>query len=152
MDLTFEKCKTLAERPTSGMPEYKRWYDEAVKTAGDKREVRTFRGHVRYLYDSERDSIKQTLNTPIQGGAAHVVNEAMIRLHERIRDEALPMKMICQIHDELVFEVPEGVVKKMVKIVTEEMTRPLDYRGRIVSFPVEVKTGKRWGSLKQKGT
>jgi DNA polymerase-1 len=131
------------------MPKYREWYERAQKEAPLGREVSTFMGRKRFLYGSDKDSVKQWLNTPIQGGAAHIINQPMIRLQDRIEAESLPMKLICQIHDELIFEILQPHVQKCKKIIRDEMSKPLDYKGRTVSFPIDIKTGTRWGEMEE---
>ena len=96
---------------------------------------------------AERDIVKQGLNTPIQGGAAHIVNEATIRVEDRIEEEKLRTRLVLQTHDELVLEVPPGEMKQAKALLREEMERPVDFKGRLVKFPVELETGKTWGDL-----
>jgi len=68
------------------------------------------------------------VNTPIQGTAADIMKIAMINIHERIRKEKLRSMMILQVHDELVFEVPDEELEKMKKIVKSEMENAVKLR------------------------
>ncbi|MFN3691906.1 MAG: DNA polymerase I, partial [Fervidobacterium sp.] len=61
------------------------------------------------------------INTPIQGTAADIMKIAMVNIHNRLVKEKLESKMILQVHDELVFEVPERELEKMKNLVKEEM-------------------------------
>jgi DNA polymerase-1 len=81
------------------------------------------------------------VNTVIQGSAADLIKAAMIRIHRRIVKEKLPVKMILQIHDELVFEMPESCAAEHAKWICEEMTGaiPLD-----VPLKVDVSVGRNW--------
>ena len=90
------------------------------------------------MMGTDKDIKKEVLNTPIQGGAASVVNRAMIRIYKRL----LPMKsrLLLQIHDELLVEVWRPELAKVKKLVKEEMERPMNWRGEMVSFPVDQKT------------
>ena len=93
---------------------------------------------------SEKDLQKEVLNTPIQGGAASVVNRAMIRLDKRL--ETLRSRLVLQIHDEFLLEVWNSELGDVKRIVREEMERPLDWRGVTVSFPTDQKTGRTWAA------
>jgi DNA polymerase-1 len=64
---------------------------------------------------------RTAINTPIQGTAADIIKLAMLRVHERLGKEGLQSRMLLQIHDELVFEVPEAELEKMQLLVRETM-------------------------------
>jgi len=95
----------------------------------------------------QRDSRQRNLpertaiNTVIQGSAADLIKQAMIAIHRRLRREALAAKMLLQIHDELVFEVPPDELDRLATLVREEMSSV-----QILSVPlkVDVKTGRNW--------
>jgi len=84
---------------------------------------------------------RTAINTVIQGSAADLIKQAMIAIHGRLRREALAAKMLLQIHDELVFEVPPDEVDRLATLVREEMSSV-----QILSVPlkVDVKTGRNW--------
>jgi DNA polymerase-1 len=82
---------------------------------------------------------RMAINTVVQGSAADLIKTAMVRLHRRIRAEALPMKMLLQIHDELVFETPADQAEKMAAIVQHEMQNAMK-----LSVPLKVELG--WGA------
>ncbi|MEW6253518.1 MAG: DNA polymerase I, partial [Planctomycetota bacterium] len=82
------------------------------------------------------------VNTVIQGSAADLIKLAMIRLHARIRDERLPLRMLLQVHDELVCEAPRAAAPQLVPVVREVMTSALpDLR---VPLKVDVASGESW--------
>ncbi len=86
---------------------------------------------------AERDAI----NTPIQGSAADLIKIAMVRIAQAFRDEAVRAKMVLQIHDELVFDVPKDEVEKVSAIVRREMTGAYDFG---VPLDVSLGTGANW--------
>ena len=61
------------------------------------------------------------INSPIQGTAADIIKKAMIKVDERLRSEKLPAKLLLQVHDELIFEVPEDHVSGTIQIVRKTM-------------------------------
>jgi DNA polymerase-1 len=81
------------------------------------------------------------VNTVIQGSAADLIKAAMITIHRRIIKEKLPVKMILQIHDELVFELPKACAAEHARWISDEMTSaiPLD-----VPLKVDVSIGPNW--------
>ena len=84
------------------------------------------------------------VNTPIQGSAADIVKLAMVRLSSEIKEMNLSSKMILQVHDELIFEVPDNEIDKMKELVknTMESVVKLD-----VPLRASVEVGDKWGEL-----
>jgi DNA polymerase-1 len=68
------------------------------------------------------------INSVVQGSAADLIKAAMVRVQNRIEGENLPLKMLLQIHDELVFETPEEDAEHYARIVCEEMERAMTLR------------------------
>lgn len=81
------------------------------------------------------------INTVIQGSAADLIKQAMINIHRRLRDEEFQARMLLQIHDELVFEVPPSESEQVSALVNQCMVHahPLD-----VPLKVDLKMGKNW--------
>lgn len=81
------------------------------------------------------------VNTPIQGSAADIMKVSMVNIHRRLRKEGLAARMILQVHDELLFEVPEREKRKVQRLVKDEMEQVLK-----LSVPLVVDTGigKNW--------
>jgi DNA polymerase-1 len=84
---------------------------------------------------------RMAVNTPIQGTAADLIKLAMINIQKRLAQEGLRSKMILQVHDELVFEVPDPEIEVMKKIVQEEMEGVLTLS---VPIKVDIGVGKNW--------
>ena len=87
---------------------------------------------------------RNAVNTPIQGSAADLIKLAMIHIDAKIRMDHLSLRMILQIHDELVFEVPEDHLEASVPVIRDGMENvyPLD-----VPLTTKVSTGSNWGEL-----
>ena len=81
------------------------------------------------------------VNTVIQGSAADLIKLAMIKIHQRIRAESHPVRMILQVHDELVFECPTAKKNNHATWISEEMNHALDLR---VPLKVDIHTGPSW--------
>ena len=89
------------------------------------------------------------INMPIQGTAADIVKLAMLRVHRGIEEQKLRSKMLLQVHDELIFEVPGDEMRVMSELLFEEMPRALDsHTSLIVPLEVEIKTGLNWGDMR----
>ena len=101
-------------------------------------DINTRNFHVRHA--AERAAI----NMPIQGTAADIIKIAMIRIMDRMTEFDMRSKMILQVHDELIFEVPREELDRMTAIVEELMPTSLPLE---VPLIVELKTGDTWGDL-----
>ena len=85
-------------------------------------------------------------NSPLQGSAADLIKLAMIRIHAGIRDGALGSRMLLQVHDELVFEVPEAEIETMRSLVRTSMEQAAELR---VPLVVDVGVGPNWLDAKR---
>lgn len=102
--------------------------------------IRELRGR-RQLTLPERTAV----NTVIQGSAADLIKLAMIKIHRRLQQEQHPGRMLLQIHDELVFEVPAAEVASLQRIVREEMENAIQLD---VPLQVDVAVGDNWAESK----
>ena len=84
---------------------------------------------------------RAAINAPFQGGAAEIIKRAMVRLPRALRDAGLKARMLLQVHDELVFEVPEAEVEATAALVKDIMESVATLR---VPLSVEVGTGHSW--------
>ena len=81
------------------------------------------------------------MNTPIQGSAADIIKIAMINIWRRLKKEGLRTKMLLQVHDELLFEVPIKEKDKVQSLVREEMENAVKLD---VPLKVDIGVGKNW--------
>jgi DNA polymerase-1 len=105
-------------------------------------------GRRRYLRDiHSRNQVvrgnaeRNAINAPIQGSAADIIKIAMVRIHDRLKSEKLRSKMILQVHDELIFEVPDPELEKIKEVVLFEMSNAASLD---VPLKVDWGTGKNW--------
>ncbi len=87
---------------------------------------------------------RMAINMPIQGTAADIMKLAMIRVHDRLQRENLRTRMLLQVHDELVFEVPREEMDDLQSLVFDEMPAAMDLD---VTLKVEAKWGVSWGDM-----
>ena len=122
--------------------------DRMIATAREKGYVTTLLNRRRYLPDIQHansrirsEAERMAVNTPIQGTAADLIKQAMITIHGRMKKEDFRGKMLLQVHDELVFEVPEDELERLIPMVKDEMESvyPLD-----VPLKVDINSGKNW--------
>lgn len=113
-----------------------------VKTILGRR--RAIRG-VRAGAGRQRNLPERTaVNTVIQGSAADLIKRAMVAIHRRLRREQFSARMLLQIHDELVFEVPVNELDPVGRLVAEEMTQVLPLR---VPLKVDLQAGPHWAAV-----
>ena len=110
--------------------------------------VSTLFGRRRYLPDIQHnnrmirgEAERMAVNTPIQGTAADLIKKAMINIHRLLIKRNYKTKMLLQVHDELVFEVPEEEVEELIPLIRKEMegVYPLS-----VPLKVDISVGKNW--------
>lgn len=125
----------------------KRYFAETEKQALTTGEVATIFGRKRVLKDIDsggRDQgflIRAALNAPIQGSAADIIKLAMIRVSENIAKNGYPIKLLLQIHDELVFEVEQGFAEEARALIVKDMEEVVTLR---VPMKVDAGIGKNW--------
>ena len=125
--------------------------DKTVKYAEENGYVKTILGRQRYIdginsknKNEKNGAERMAVNTPIQGSAADIVKQAMINVTSRIRKEKLNSKLVLQVHDELIFEVPFNEVDTMKNLLKEEMESVIKLK---VPLRVTVETGESWGDM-----
>ncbi len=84
---------------------------------------------------------RNAINYPIQGSAADLIKVAMVRIHQRLQAEGLAARMVLQVHDELVFDVPQGELETVRALVKEEMEGAIPLS---VPLVVEIGVGANW--------
>ena len=93
---------------------------------------------------------RAAINAPIQGSASEIMRLAMIRLNKKLKDEKnQKTKILLQIHDELIFESPKEEVKRISKVIIDEMSSVVNSDSHSFSIPltVDLNTGDNWGTL-----
>ncbi len=129
-------------------PGVKRYVEELISGATHKGFVTTLFGRRRPVpeLNNKNRAVRQlgerlAVNSPIQGTAADLIKIAMINIKKRLHDERLGARMILQVHDELLFELPETELETVRNMVREEMEGV-----KILSIPlkVEIGYGRNW--------
>jgi DNA polymerase-1 len=129
----------------------RKFIDKTLDEARRDMKVKTLFGRVRPIPDinsknpNQRGFAERTaVNTPLQGTAADLIKIAMIRIDEAILERSLKSRMTLQVHDELVFEVPEAEIDIMRSLVREYMERVHELA---VPLQVEMGVGSNWRDL-----
>ncbi|HIJ88702.1 MAG TPA: DNA polymerase I [Desulfuromonadales bacterium] len=142
---TAEEFISAYRERHSGAMEY---LDSCIRQAEESGSVTTILGRrlpIPEIHSSNGNVLafarRNAINYPIQGSAADIIKAAMIRVDSRIRLEQLDSRLIMQVHDELVFEVPDGELVKMEQLVEEEMGHAVTAR---VPLKVDISYGSNW--------
>jgi DNA polymerase-1 len=132
-------------------PKIKEYLESTKQKTRDEGYVQTLLGRRRYIpeINSSNRQVREAaermaINMPLQGTAADIVKLAMIRLQGEMDVRGLTSKMILQVHDELLFEVPPEELEEMKGLILELMPQAMNLN---VSLEVEVKVGRNWGEM-----
>ena len=148
LEISQGEARDIITRYFQRFPKVKEYINETI--AGARRDgfVSTMLGRRRYLPDinSRNQNIRgnaerQAINMPIQGTAADMIKLAMIRIDGEITARKLASRMLLQVHDELVFEVPGGEVEELKQLVSATMGSALSL---CVPVVVDIGIGKDW--------
>jgi DNA polymerase-1 len=125
----------------------KAYIDRTVAEAKATGYVTTLLGRRRPIPELRGDPTQRSfgeriaMNSPIQGTAADVIKLAMLAVHRRLAAEGRAARILLQVHDELILELPEAEVDTVRPIVTEEMERVIEL---VVPLKIDIGIGKNW--------
>ncbi len=132
-------------------PSVRRFIDDTIAKARETGHVRTLLGRLRRLPDLRAKNFqvrmeaeRQAMNTPVQGSAADLIKKAMIDLHRGLGERGMRSRLILQIHDELLLEVPEAEAEMARKLVKDVMEGALTLE---VPLVVEARLGRNWAEV-----
>ena len=153
-ELTLAEAERYIEAYFERFPGIDRYLDDTKQQARDKGYVETLFGRRRYFpvyqirgrrnRQVEARADREAVNHPIQGTAADIIKIAMIRLHRRLEAD-YSARLLLQVHDELVLEVPEHELEEVRQLIVETMSGAFDLD---VPLKVDVSNGKNWLELK----
>jgi DNA polymerase-1 len=148
------QAKTFIDRYFARYPGVKRYMEQTVLEAREVGYVTTLLGRRRYIPDlrskvrSTREFAERTaINTPIQGSAADIIKLAMLWVDEALTASASSARMLLQVHDELVLEVPKDEVTSVSSLVRTQMETVMDLA---VPLLVSVGWGANWAEVEGK--
>ncbi len=152
ISVSTKEAAKFIEAYFARFPRVRSFIDETVERARVEGEVRTILGRRRRLPELHSKQPQQrafgeriAVNTPIQGSAADLIKVAMIRLDARIEREALPTRLLLQVHDELVLELEDSARDAVGAVVKEEMEGVFDLD---VPLLVDLSFGANWAEAK----
>jgi len=151
-DLTLAEAENFVREYFRQFPGVKKWLDNTRLEATRQGYVETLLGRRRYFpalaagtnYTIRQREEREAINAPVQGTAADIIKLAMLKLPETLEEAGLKTKMILQVHDELIFEVPLEEIDQASRLVKSlmESAFPLS-----VPLVTEAKIGNNWGEL-----
>ncbi|MEA3316460.1 MAG: DNA polymerase I, partial [Bacteroidota bacterium] len=148
LEISRTEAKTFIDDYFLGFPKVKEYMDNTIASARNKIYVETLMGRKRFLNDinSRNGTVRSfaernAINAPIQGSAADVIKLAMCDLHYEMKMRKVKSKMILQVHDELVFDVPNNELELMKELIKEKMENAVKLS---VPLTVDIGVGKNW--------
>ena len=143
LDITRPEAQEYVELYFKRYPGVKEYMEQTKEKAKEDGYVETVFGRRLYLHEinakngMRRQYAERTaINAPMQGTAADIIKRAMIELDKEIQGGAFDMRMIMQVHDELIFEIKESQVDDALKLIIEKMESAAE-----LSVPLVVDTG-----------
>ena len=128
LNISRKQAKEFIDNYFEQYPQIKDYMDKAVKVAREKGYAETIMHRRRYLPDIHAKNFnvrsfaeRTAINSPIQGSAADIIKIAMINMQQKLDEMHLKTKMVVQVHDELIFDVPKDELETIKKIVPEVM-------------------------------
>lgn len=151
LGITRKEAKIYIDNYFKRYSGVKRWIEKIIAEAREQGFVTTLLGRRRYLndilsknYNLRSFAERTAMNTPIQGSAADIIKIAMVRIHEKIDKNKFAARMILQVHDELVFEVPPQEISRLIPLVRETMETAYSLD---VPLKVDMQVGFNWYDL-----
>ncbi len=153
-DLTLAEAENFIEAYFKEFPGVKGYLDGIREKAAKQGYVETLLGRRRYFPNLERGAAytirqreeREAINAPIQGTAADIIKLAMLQLPDEIQKAGLKAKMLLQVHDELIFEVPNSELKTTANLVRRVMENAFTLD---IPLSTEAKAGESWGDMQK---
>lgn len=150
-ELSREKAAHFIQAYFERYPGVKSYLELTREQARSRGYVETLLGRRRYIpeVNSPNRQVREAaermaINMPVQGTSADIIKIAMVNLYREMEKRKLRSKMLLQVHDELVFEVPPEEMEEMKSLAVEKMSQA---RALSVPLKVEVKMGRNWGEM-----
>jgi DNA polymerase-1 len=148
LGIEVDKAKEFIDAYFERYPDVRQFMEGLLEEAREKGYVTTILGRRRYVPEVNSQDMRMrqfaertAINTPIQGSAADIIKVAMISIQEKIAKEELFSRMILQVHDELVFDVPKDELKDLYNIVKDRMENVIKLK---VPVEAHIEVGKNW--------
>jgi DNA polymerase-1 len=153
LKISTHDAKNFMEKYFSRYPGVRKFIDDTIESARDRGYVSTILNRIRYIPDinSSNKNVRgfaerTAVNTPVQGSAADIIKLAMINVQKEIDQKNLKTKMVLQVHDELVFVVPEKELDIFKAAVRNRMENVMENISLKLKVPlvVDIGIGRNW--------
>ncbi len=149
--ISYQEARNFIQQYFQSYPGVKKFIDYSIATAQKKGYTNTILNRSRYIPDINSSEVlkrkaaeRMAINSPIQGSAADIIKKAMIEIYQEIENQN-DIKLLLQVHDELIFEVQESKLELYYPRIKKIMENVFKLK---VPLVVEVQYGKNWGQLK----
>lgn len=151
--LSIKEATKFIDSYFANFPEVKQYLEATKQHARDTGYVQTLLGRRRYIPEINSNNRllrssaeRMAINMPVQGTSADIIKVAMIQIQNEVVKRSLSSKMLLQVHDELLFEVPQNELHEMYLLVSQTMCSAI-----VLSVPlmVDIKVGTSWGELEE---
>jgi DNA polymerase-1 len=151
-ELTLAEAEDFVEAYFVRFPGIKKYLDEMRRLAAEQGFVETLLGRRRYFPGLKTQSNqmirnreeREAINAPIQGTAADIMKIAMVKVHRKLREISSSARMLLQVHDELVFEVPEDEISKTAQMIREIMENAYQLK---IPLHSDARYGLNWDEM-----
>ena len=151
LGISLREAKEYIDNDFKNYRVVREWIDKNIALARQNGYVKTMLGHVRYLPEFNMGigsmasfAQRAAINTIVQGGSADIIKKAMLDVFNALHTS--PVKMLMQVHDELIFELPQAELNQRVGQIKELMQNAVKLR---VPLLVSAKAGKNWYELEK---
>ncbi len=148
LGIPVEQAQRFIDDYFARYPSIKTFIKEVIEQTQRQGHVRTILGRRRAIpeinsqnHNRRRLAERMAVNTVVQGSAADLIKAAMINIYKRIKREKLPLKLILQVHDELVFELPVDLATQYAQVIRQEMATAIKLDVPVI---VDVGWGENW--------
>ncbi|MDR1721302.1 MAG: DNA polymerase I [Endomicrobium sp.] len=153
LGISFSEAKKYIDDYFERYGGVKSWTKQIVEQASKDGYVCTITGRIRFIPELRSKNVqvrnaaeRTALNTPIQGSSADIIKIAMLKIYNEIKLRGYKSLMLLQVHDDLLFEVPDGETESMISIIKNKMESSIALSVPIV---VDIKVGRNWGEMKK---
>ncbi len=150
-ELSLEEADKFIKAYFEKYPRVAVYFSEIKQQVRTQGYVETLLGRRRYIPEINspnrilRESAERmAINMPVQGTSADIIKLAMVRLDEKLKEEKLKSRLLLQVHDELIFEVPTAELGRMSDLLVETMSGAVAFE---IPLKVELKSGANWGDM-----
>ncbi|MBN1230674.1 MAG: DNA polymerase I [Anaerolineales bacterium] len=153
-DLTLAEAEEFVKAYFTQFPGVKSYLDNIRKTVVENEYVETLFGRKRYFhglsqqknYNIRQQYEREAINAPVQGTAADIMKQAMLNVDKALKVSGLEVKILLQVHDELVLECSEQDLLTVRDIVQQEMSAAYQLK---VPLKTDARAGKNWGTMEK---